>query len=311
MNTASTFALCEWFVGFPGSIRSNVKKPHWKRVGAAVFIVAWLLGLSTTGALADTVSLSPAVFQEQADGASQPFGTPTAGQADLVGSTCTVTPAGCQTSEAETVEDGIVAQADGIAGGDATASSQAAITYQFAVTGTSEPVQLFIYGFASAAVDGVIASAEAQIAYSTSEGPFNFEMLASQNGLPSTNTGPESGNLFNAFMQAPGEIGTVTVYATCTVRTFTGYNGTCNADADPYITIDPTFLAANPGATLELSSGIEQVAPGSSSGGTTPPGTMPEPGTLALMALGLPLLAAIRNCRGKARPDSATSPLRP
>jgi hypothetical protein len=53
-----------------------------------------------------------------------------------------------------------------------------------------------------------------------------------------------------------------------------------SASADPFIQIEPTFLAEHPGLTLELSPNIEQHAPGAS------PSSIPEPSTWAMMLLG-------------------------
>jgi hypothetical protein len=66
------------------------------------------------------------------------------------------------------------------------------------------------------------------------------------------------------------------------VGLFSGGGGVALASADPSIEIDPTFLADNPGLTLEFSAGVANALP-----------PTPEPSTLTLLAAGLAALAAV------------------
>ena len=86
---------------------------------------------------------------------------------------------------------------------------------------------------------------------------------------------------------------------------FSGYLGSANlfigmntagggtsasASVDPYIFIDPTFLANNPGYTLLVASGINNSPPG-------PPAGVPEPSTLILLGAGLAGFTTMRRAR--------------
>ena len=62
------------------------------------------------------------------------------------------------------------------------------------------------------------------------------------------------------------------------------------AFSDPSVSIDPAFLAQDPGATLEFSSNIQQFTPAA--------GSVPEPSTWVLIALGF---AAIGLARARMR----------
>jgi hypothetical protein len=58
-----------------------------------------------------------------------------------------------------------------------------------------------------------------------------------------------------------------------------------DAYADPFIFVDPAFLASNPGYTVRTSDGI---------GNTAPVSVGPEPETYAMLLVGLGLLATTR-----------------
>jgi PEP-CTERM motif len=103
----------------------------------------------------------------------------------------------------------------------------------------------------------------------------------------------ENGNLFDTLTVGANTLNYLAINADCGSEIYgddviyqgkdycASIVGTCEASADPVITIDPTFLAENPGLSLELSSGIVQ---GTGGGGGS---TVPEPATLSLLGLGL------------------------
>jgi PEP-CTERM motif len=70
--------------------------------------------------------------------------------------------------------------------------------------------------------------------------------------------------------------------------------------ADPMIEIDPTYLATHPGLTIALSDGVGNGLPPSS------PTGVPEPSSLALLAVGLAALVGLR--RHATAPGGAYSP---
>jgi hypothetical protein len=71
------------------------------------------------------------------------------------------------------------------------------------------------------------------------------------------------------------QIGAIEIFSEVSVIAATG-----SAFADPIVQIDPTFLAANPGYSLEFSSGLISAAP--------------EPGSVGLTLIGLGMLALMR-----------------
>ena len=62
--------------------------------------------------------------------------------------------------------------------------------------------------------------------------------------------------------------------------------GSASATLDPFIQIDPSFLAANPGYSLSFSAGV-----------TNQPSSTPEPSTLLLLGTGLAGLTGLRRRR--------------
>ena len=63
------------------------------------------------------------------------------------------------------------------------------------------------------------------------------------------------------------------------------FGGFAEAYADPYIFVDPAFLASHPGYAVEVSAGI---------GNAPQISAVPEPETYAMMMLGIGLLMASR-----------------
>jgi PEP-CTERM motif len=256
---------------------------------AAASAALTTLAASSAGAL--TISLTPAKFQESASGAT-PNSIMGTSPGSLSGSNCysgSGPYTGCQTSLATTSATGIKASVSGtntaINGSDVVASaSTAIIDYEFAVVGGSAAfVELNITGSVSASasvtstplnLNESAAEGEISYAYEGSSGyqPEFFKVRVNAVGNVNPDPAPASATLNASFSQAVGDIGDVEVYADCSAA-----YGACGATADPVISINPAFLATDPGATLLLSSGIVQkpIVTG-----------VPEPSTWAMMLLG-------------------------
>ena len=106
----------------------------------------------------------------------------------------------------------------------------------------------------------------------------------------STNQAPPYDPIVSFTMYA-GDVGAVLLDAqTATIQTSPTQSSDASAYADPYIAIDPTWLAANPGYSLSFSPGIVNAGPGSAA---------PEPAAWALMLTGFGLVGgAMRGRQG-------------
>jgi hypothetical protein len=222
------------------------------------------------------------------------------GQADVLGSNCYVKqPSGCQSSEAETEAVGPAAVVTGLATGGAgdlaAAGASATVTYNYEVTGTDQPyVPMLVTGSASAAASGQDGSSTGEIfvSYDGTEG-YTVEFVRAMvlaNGISDPDPAPQTADLYFPFNAVPNFLGSIEVLAECGAEAFPVIKGgivsdsgqsSCQAGADPIISIAPSFLAANPGVTLEISSNVQQTR--TTGGG----GAVPEPATLALFGLGL------------------------
>ena len=108
----------------------------------------------------------------------------------------------------------------------------------------------------------------------------------------STNQQPPYDPIVSFTMYA-GDVGTVLLDAqTATVQTSPAQIADATARADPYIAIDPTWLAANPGYSLSFSPGIVNAGPGSAA---------PEPAAWALMLTGFGLVGGAMRRRQVSR----------
>jgi hypothetical protein len=96
-----------------------------------------------------------------------------------------------------------------------------------------------------------------------------------------------------SFTTRADDIDTVILDAqTSTVQTSPDQSSAATAYADPYIVIDPTWLAANPGYSLSFSPGIVNAGPGSAA---------PEPASWALMLSGFGLVGGAMRRRQAGR----------
>lgn len=87
-------------------------------------------------------------------------------------------------------------------------------------------------------------------------------------------SGNHSGSFSGQTIVTPGYLYTVTLLAEAGAR----WGGSATAFIDPYLQINPTWAAANPGYSLTVSDGI---------GNAAPPSAVPEPATFTLFGLGL------------------------
>jgi hypothetical protein len=87
-----------------------------------------------------------------------------------------------------------------------------------------------------------------------------------------------------SFTMLTGALADVELYAqAATTQTSPAQSSTATAYADPYITIDPVWLAAHPGYSLSFSAGIVNAGPGS-------PAALPEPASWAMLLSGFGLV---------------------
>ena len=119
--------------------------------------------------------------------------------------------------------------------------------------------------------DSVSAQAELTV------GSVGINLLCNGTNCSGGNAGPNSawqqGNA--SFYVTPNVANEVYIYASAYVEG----NGYASAMVDPVITIDPTFLANNPGYSLAFDQGVGNTA-------------APEPSTWVLMTLGLGLMGS-------------------
>ena len=181
----------------------------------------------------------------------------------------------------------LTAHANGTANSRGAASSQATIVYYGEVVGPSAtPIPLSIVGTLSAswgggggpAVSG--GGADASMAWGIDEG---FELFGPGAGGAQACSPTTCG--FPAFVSvnAVFDVDVGQIFEVALEAQGGGTNGASySALVDPNISILPDFLAANPGLSLEFSANITQ--PGSI-------GSVPEPSTWALLALGFAGLA--------------------
>jgi hypothetical protein len=181
----------------------------------------------------------------------------------------------------------LTAHANGTADSRGGAASQATIVYYGEVVGPSAtPIPLSIVGTLSAswgggggpAVSG--GGADASMAWGIDEG---FEMFGPGAGGADACSPAPCGSPSLVHVNAVFDVDVDQIFEVVLEAQGAGTSGASySALADPNVSILPDFLAANPGLSLEFSANITQ--PG-------PVGSVPEPSTWALLALGFAGLA--------------------
>jgi hypothetical protein len=147
--------------------------------------------------------------------------------------------------------------------------SGASITYEFIVTGPEDLlVPLNIKGYVSAHTAGPDSYATAWITYGSSG------ITACSSTYQSCGATPDTAMLNDNYFTSTGALNYVHLVASGSVL----LDGSFSALADPIITIDPTWLAANPGFSLAFSSDVINGGSG-----------VPEPATWVLMLGGFAL----------------------
>jgi hypothetical protein len=171
-------------------------------------------------------------------------------------------------------------------GGDSTGDSNAVLTYFYDVVGTTKavPIDISYYLTASRSLsvgDGDTPGALARIIFYQN---FTDEGLVYDNSAFAEAGGGFFGDSTTVDATystdfVPGETyGRIDLVTEGSSEGAPGFSSSSYAMADPEISIDPSFLEANPGVTLEISPGVGNSAPSAS--------PAPEPAAWALMLVG-------------------------
>jgi len=151
--------------------------------------------------------------------------------------------------------------------------------YYYEITGPGNvSVPLTITANLAASVSGTEAQATATLHYVTSFGVCADTTLSNCGSTPSSAT-------LNASYSVPSNTVEENELSAYAAGFWTGPGSSATALVDPVITIDPTFLANNPGYSLVLSPNVSQ-------GESTP-----EPGTFVLLLTGSWILFLFRAIR--------------
>ncbi len=191
-------------------------------------------------------------------------------------------------------------------GGSSTADPGAVLIYFYDVVGTTKtvPIDITYYLTASRTLppeDDSYSSpgSLARILFyqSMSDGNLDYTssvFAESGGGFPDSET--VTGTYSTEFVTGEA-YGRIDLETQGSSEGYSGFSSSSYALADPYIYIDPAFLAENPGVTLEISAGVGNQAPSASSA--------PEPCAWALMLVGVGAVgAALRGAR-RSRPALA------
>lgn len=244
--------------------------PAWRR-----FLAAGFLGMLTTAAvlLPSVACADPALFAPDyrgyvvAGSSSNPFTAP--GHYALGGAAVDVV---------TFPEAAVSGHAEG--NPDVGAGFLGQISYQFAVTGPypDVPVPMFATFALHARAGDPSSSAGAGITIDSSGDIFGA-------GVSADGAHPTPADVFDThpFIMLTGDIGEVSLEADAG-----SLGGLAEAFADPFLFIDPIFLASNPGYSVVVSPGIGNVAPVIA---------VPEPETYAMLLSGFGLLGFLTRRR--------------
>jgi hypothetical protein len=158
---------------------------------------------------------------------------------------------------------------------------------------SATPIPIFVQGSAEVS-SGADGRAEAYFAY---QAGLTIDLVSSSAGLSLTINGlptPVADGLYNFNMSVPSYPGTP-YDVTMEVNSGVLNAGSASAFLDPYFYIDPTFAFASEYSVI-VSAGI----------GNTPPGSVPEPSTWAMLLIGFAGLGYAEYARRRARPLSAS-----
>jgi PEP-CTERM motif len=170
------------------------------------------------------------------------------------------------------------------------ASFSGDISYSFTVDGPASvnAIPLFAMYDLHASAIGSVTNAIASLSITGTRNDF-FERVAADGSFST----PASIFATRPVGLEPGVIGVVSLG----VGGFSD-SGLADAYVDPFIFVDPAFLADHPGYTVRVSAGV---------GNAMPVTSVPEPETYAMMLVGLGLLATTRRRAGAARQSKAKS----
>ena len=163
---------------------------------------------------------------------------------------------------------------------DEQGSVESIIHYAFAVSGpvNNIAVPMFVSWSVDASVSGPLLTQASVFSQVWLESGFGgIRILATQ--LAASNLNPQPGRVSATlpFTAIAGGVYGIWMQIDLNAR---GAGAVADAFADPYLFVDPTFLASNPGYSVMVSPGIGNTAP------------VPEPGTTLLLGSGLVALLA-------------------
>jgi len=262
------------------------------------------LSLAAVGlALIANVDAARAQLLGPSEGVSCVY-TPIGGTSTIVDGTssCSVTDAQASISTSPAVS--ITASGTGP---QATSASQAegSLSYQFEVVGGTpdQQVPILVTTDLTTAISGnASASASIKIFSLASDlgfGDVQAEVCSNINGCGSESPSFDGTLDATAFADEAAEV-SISFGAGGGGNAVEG--GTAGVSVDPLIEIDPTYLLANPGLTLEFSPGVGNGLPAA-------PQPVPEPPSLALLAAGMAALAAWRRRQVRTGHNSGKRPV--